>query len=318
MSIIEVKNLQKRYRGQVAVDDVSLMVEKGEIFGIVGPNGAGKTTTVECIVGLRQADGGTIRVLGLDPKRDRRALRRRVGVQTQASSLPDALKVWEAVDLFAAFYPNPIDWRALLDELGLGAVRNQRIGHLSGGQRQRLSLALALVGNPEVAVLDELTTGLDPQARSDVWHMIEQIRRSGVTVLLVTHLMEEAERLCDRVAVIVAGRVVALDTPARMVAQAATQQRIVLRPSAPFDERLLASLPQVEHVMQMGDTFVLTGSDDLLHALTVLLVRHQIVPDMLRVMQPSLDDAYLALAGTQGAMRRSVERYTEKYEVMEG
>ncbi|WP_347404654.1 ABC transporter ATP-binding protein [Solwaraspora sp. WMMD1047] len=220
MTVIEVTNLRKRYRDQVAVADVSFSVLEGEIFGIVGPNGAGKTTTVECIEGIRSPDGGTVRVLGLDPRRDRAAVRQKLGIQLQESQLPDRIRVWEALDLYGSFYPDPADPTALMAELGLTEKRNTAYAKLSGGQKQRLSIALALVGNPSVAILDELTTGLDPQARRDTWQLIRQIRDRGVTVVLVTHFMDEAERLCDRLAVLAAGRVVTVDTPANLIADA--------------------------------------------------------------------------------------------------
>ena len=202
MNVIEVHDIVKTYDGRVAVDGVSFDVEEGEIFAILGPNGAGKTTTVESIAGLRTPDSGAITVLGLDPQRDHAALRQQVGVQLQESQLPDQLRVREALDLYASFYETPADWHALIDDLGLGDHRDKAFGKLSGGQKQRLSIALALVGNPRIAVLDELTTGLDPQARRDTWDLIEGIRDRGVTVVLVTHFMEEAERLADRLAVI--------------------------------------------------------------------------------------------------------------------
>ncbi|HLT09409.1 MAG TPA: ABC transporter ATP-binding protein [Micromonosporaceae bacterium] len=219
MSVIEVSNLHKRYGDHTAVNDVSFTVEPGEIFGIVGPNGAGKTTTVEIIEGLRAADSGTVRVLGLDPRADRAQVRRLVGIQLQESQLPDQIKVWEALDLYSSFYPGGgTDWRALMAEMGLVEKRNTTFRKLSGGQKQRLSIALALVGNPRIAILDELTTGLDPQARRDTWDLIRAVRDRGVTVVLVTHFMDEAERLCDRLAVIASGRLVALDTPAALIA----------------------------------------------------------------------------------------------------
>ncbi len=217
MNVIEVTNLVKRYGNQTAVDGVSFSVEQGEIFAILGPNGAGKTTTVESISGLRTPDSGTISVLGLDPRHDRDELRRVVGVQLQESELPDQIKVWEAIDLYASFYAEPRDGEQLLTDLGLADKRSSKFGKLSGGQKQRLSVALALIGNPKIAILDELTTGLDPQARRDTWQLIEDVRDSGVTVILVTHFMEEAERLADRIAVIDEGRLVALDTPAGIV-----------------------------------------------------------------------------------------------------
>jgi len=299
MPIIEVENLHKRYGDHVAVDDVSFTVEAGEIFGILGPNGAGKTTTVECVSGLRVPDRGSIRVLGLDPRRDRAELRQRVGVQLQESRLQDRLRVGEAIDLYRSFYRRPADGEALLEMLGLAGKRRARYRDLSGGQKQRLSIALALIGGPAVAVLDELTTGLDPQARRDTWDLVERVRDVGVTVILVTHFMDEAERLCDRVAVIDSGRVVALDTPAGLVARAGGGQRIRFRPATSFDDRLLADLPEVAEVRRSGPQVVVTGTGNVLPAVTSVLAQHQIVAHDLRVEQASLDDAFVALTGHQ-------------------
>ncbi|MFE9192567.1 ATP-binding cassette domain-containing protein [Micromonospora sp. NPDC007208] len=301
MPVIEVTHLKKRYGDLVAVDDVSLAVEAGEIFGVLGPNGAGKTTTVECVAGLRVPDGGGVSVLGLDPRRDAAQLRQRVGVQLQESQLPDRLRVAEALELYASFYRNPADPAELIDRLGLGDKRNTAYKKLSGGQKQRLSIALALVGNPEIAILDELTTGLDPQARRDTWGLIEQVRDSGVTIVLVTHFMEEAERLCDRVAVIDRGRVVALDSPAGLVSTVSPQQRIRFRPSAPVDDRLLADLPEVSAVQRTGSQVVVTGTGELLQAVTSVLARHQIVAADLRLEQSTLDDAFVELTGHRPA-----------------
>jgi ABC-2 type transport system ATP-binding protein len=297
MAIIEVSNLHKRYGDKVAVDDVSFAVERGEIFGILGPNGAGKTTTVECLSGLRTPDRGTASVLGLHPRKDRDQLRERLGVQLQESELPDQLRVREALDLFSSFYAAPASVDGLIDDLWLAEKRNTPFKKLSGGQKQRLSVALALVGNPEIAVLDELTTGLDPQARRDTWSLIEQVRDRGVTIVLVTHFMEEAERLCDRLAVIDAGRVVALDTPAGLVAQVTDEQRIRFRPSSPLDDELLSSLPEVTKVRRTGPVIEVTGTGNVLHAVTSVLARQQIVAHELRVDQASLDDAFVELTG---------------------
>lgn len=297
MAVIEVQNLEKRYGSHLAVRDVSFSVERGEIFGIIGPNGAGKTTTVEIIEGLRQPDRGSVRVLGLDPQRDRSELRQRLGVQLQSSQLPEKIKVWEALDLYSSFYRNPADPEQLLELLGLASQREAVFEHLSGGQKQRLSTALALAGNPEVLVLDELTTGLDPQARREIWQLIEGIRGRGVTVLLVTHFMEEAERLCDRLALLAGGRIVALDTPARIVSRARVEQRLRFRPSAPFDERVLAGLPEVKQVSRSGETVTVTGTGELVPAVTAALARSRIVAYELRLEQASLDDAFLALTG---------------------
>ncbi|GAA1224497.1 ABC transporter ATP-binding protein [Kitasatospora nipponensis] len=297
MAVIEVENLHKRYGDEVAVHDVSLRVEQGEIFGILGPNGAGKTTTVECLAGLRPAQGGRISVLGLDPVRDREALRQVLGVQLQESGLPDKLKVREALHLYASFYRDPADPGELMARLGLADKAATRYKNLSGGQKQRLAIALAIVGNPRVVILDELTTGLDPHARRTTWELIEAIRDSGVTVLLVTHFMEEAERLCDRVAVIDAGRVIALDTPAALAARAGRGQRMRFRPSAPLDERLLLALPEVTALRRHGSQLEVTGTGNLVHAVTSLLARRQIIAADLRVEQGTLDDAFIALTG---------------------
>ena len=297
MPVIEVDHLHKQYRDQVAVDDLSFTVERGEIFGILGPNGAGKTTTVEIIEGLRTPDGGTVRVLGLDPRRDRAELRRRVGAQLQECELPEQLKVWEAMDLYGSFYDRPADAERLLEDLGLADQRNTRYGKLSGGQRQRLSIALALVGNPELAILDELTTGLDPNARRDTWELIEQIRDRGVTVVLVTHFMEEAERLADRVALLDGGRLVAIDSPAGLVARIDAEQRLRFRPSRPLEDRLLTDLPEVREVTRRGAWVLVTGTGDLLQAVTAVLARNHIVAADLRAEQASLDDAFVALTG---------------------
>jgi len=296
-TVIECDHLRKRYRSTVAVDDVSFTVRRGEIFGILGPNGAGKTTTVECLSGLRTPDSGRLRVLGLDPRRDRQALRLRVGVQLQESQLQDKLRLGEALELFSSFYPRPADWRVLAEELGLAGKLDTPFAKLSGGQKQRLSIALALVGDPEVAVLDELTTGLDPQARRDTWELIEQVRARGVTIVLVTHFMEEAERLCDRIAVIDSGRTVAIDTPAGLVARVEAEQRVRFRPSVPMRDELLTDLPEVTSVTWHGPTVVVTGTGNLLHAVTSVLARNQIVALELRVEQASLDDAFVALTG---------------------
>jgi ABC-2 type transport system ATP-binding protein len=297
MIVIEVKDLIKRYGGQAAVNGVSFTVEEGEIFGILGRNGAGKTTTVESIAGLRTPDSGTIRVLGLDPRRDNAKLRQQVGVQLQDSQLPDQIKVWEALDLYSSFYDHPADWEQLIDDLGLAEKRNTAFRKLSGGQRQRLSIALALVGNPKIAILDELTTGLDPQARRDTWQLIENVRARGVTILLVTHFMEEAERLCDRLALIDAGRVVALDTPAGIVSKVNGEQRIRFRPSLPLDERILTGLPEVQSVTRSGPTVVVAGTGNFVHTVTSVLARNQIVANELRIEQVGLDDAFIALTG---------------------
>jgi ABC-2 type transport system ATP-binding protein len=297
MATIEVEHLRKRYGETIAVRDVSFSIEDGEIFGILGPNGAGKSTTVECIAGLREPDGGRVSVLGLDPRRDHDELRQILGVQLQGSELPPKLEVGEALDLYASFYRDPADPRDLLAALGLESKRGTRFQELSGGQRQRLSIALALVGRPRIAVLDELTTGLDPQARRDTWSLIAEIRDRGVTIILVTHFMEEAERLCDRVALIDAGAVAAIGTPGALADTAGGEQRIHFQPSIAFDDVLLADLPEVRTVSRRGEQVTVSGSGDVLGAVISLLAGNGIVARHLRVEQTSLEDAFVALTG---------------------
>jgi ABC-2 type transport system ATP-binding protein len=305
--VIEVRQLHKRYGETVAVDDISFEVHEGEIFGILGPNGAGKTTTVECIEGLRNPDGGTVSVLGLDPSRNRNELTQRLGTQLQDSQLPDKLRVDEALELYSSFYRNPADWRSLIDVLGLTKKTKTRFGKLSGGQKQRLSIALALVGTPQIAIMDELTTGLDPAARHETWELIEGVRDRGVTIVLVTHFMEEAERLCDRVALIDSGRVVAIDTPANLADGVEAEQRIQFRPSAPLPHNMLEDLPDVTNVIHRGDVVVVTGNSNALNAVTSALARNQIVARQLRVDQANLEDAFLALTGSTGSGSKGKE-----------
>ena len=296
-TIIEVSELRKRYGATVAVDGISLSVQAGEILGIVGPNGAGKTTMVECLEGLRRPDGGEVRVLGLDPRRQGAQLRQRIGVQLQQAALPDRLKVSEALDLYAALYRDPADWRRLLEEWGLQAKRDAAFADLSGGQRQRLFIALALVGRPEVVFLDELTTGLDPQARRATWELVRQVRAQGATVVLVTHFMEEAELLCDRVVIIDRGRVVALDTPSALVRGLRAGQRLRFRPLTPFDPNGLRALPGVERVDRDGDQVVVTGDGPLLATVAAALADRAVPVADLRTEEASLEDAFLALTG---------------------
>ena len=297
MAAIEDVSLHKRYGQQVAVEDVSLTVEEGEIFAIIGPNGAGKTTTVESIAGLRTPDSGSISVLGLDPIKDRSEVRERLGVQLQESRFPDAIKVSEALELFSSFYRDPVDWRELMELLGLTAKHNIQYKALSGGQKQRLSVALALVGNPRIAILDELTTGLDPQARRETWALIERVRDTGVTILLVTHFMDEAERLSDRIAVISGGRVAAIDTPGGLIARTSAVQQVRFRTREPLDKSVVAELPDVDEVQITEGRWRVTGSGNLLGAVAAALAHAGVVAEDLRVDQRSLDDAFVAFTG---------------------
>jgi ABC-2 type transport system ATP-binding protein len=296
MPAIEVRHLRKSYHETTAVADVSFEVGAGEIFGILGPNGAGKTTTVECVSGLRSPDAGEVRVLGLDPGLDREAVRQLLGVQLQESQLPAKIHVREALELYASFYRDPADVGELMEQWGLTAKADARFAKLSGGQKQRLAVALAMIGKPQVVVLDELTTGLDPHARRTAWEMVENIRAAGATVLLVTHFMEEAERLCDRVAIIDAGRVVAVDTPAALAERgSAGGQRMRFRPSEPVEDELLLALPEVRSVEHHGAYIEVSGTSEVIGAVTAFLARRQIIAVELRVEQGSLDDAFIAL-----------------------
>ena len=297
MNVIEVSNLVKRYRDRAVVNDISFSVEAGEIFAIVGPNGAGKTTTVETIAGLREPDGGSVRVLDLDPRRDRSELREVLGIQLQESELPAKLQVGEALELYAAFYRSPADPVALMEGLGLVEKRRSQYRTLSGGQKQRLSIALALVGNPRVAILDELTTGLDPQARRDTWQLIEDVRGRGVTIVLVTHAMEKTEHLADRIAIIDRGLLIALDTPAGIIARVSDEQRLRFRPSAALDDAVLTALPEVRSVLHTGRGVLVAGTGNLLGAVSAVLARHGIEAYDLRLEGAGLDDAFVALTG---------------------
>ncbi|WLQ36379.1 ABC transporter ATP-binding protein [Streptomyces castrisilvae] len=295
MAVIEANGVRKAYAGRPVVDSVSFTVDEGEIFGILGPNGAGKTTTVECVAGLRVPDAGTVRVAGLDPVAERDRVTRLLGVQLQESELQPKITVREALDLYSAFHPSPADWRPLAERLGLDTKLDTRFARLSGGQKQRLSIALALVGRPRVVILDELTTGLDPRARRDTWQLIEDVRDGGVTVVLVTHFMEEAQRLCDRIAVIDKGRVVALDTPAGLVAGADGSTVISFTPSAPLPEAELAALPEVASYEDRDGQVVINGTDETVNAVISLLARLRVTAHRLRVAEATLDDAFLGL-----------------------
>ena len=297
MAIIEVRGLTKRYGDRTVVEGVTFSVEEGEIFAILGPNGAGKTTTVEMTGGLRRPDGGTVRVMGMDPVADGRRIKEVLGMQLQESQFADRIRVGEALELFSSFYPSPVPWRQLMAELGLAEKERTTFSRLSGGQRQRLSIAAALIGDPKIAILDELTTGLDPKARRDTWDLIEGLRRRGVTIVLVTHFMEEAERLADRVAVIDEGRLVALDTPDGLVSRTAGRQVMRFRPSRPLDPDELRSLAEVESVTEDEGKLTVAGSHDVVYVVTSLLARRQIVAHDLRVDSATLDDAFLALTG---------------------
>ncbi len=292
---IEISHLNKRYGSTVAVDDVSLSVMKGEIFGIIGPNGAGKTTTVECISGLRKPDSGKISVLGMSPLTDRDKISRVLGVQLQESALPPRVRVGEAVELFSYFYPSPMDVDELLELLGIEKLKKSIFKSLSGGEKQRLSIALALVGNPQIAILDELTTGLDPEARRETWDLIDSVRKKGVTVVLVTHFMDEAERLCDRLAMIYNGRVVALDSP-EAVAERSGGKRIRFTLSSPLDDAALMTIPGVVNVERKEKYITVNGTGDLAANVIYALAAMGIKVSDIEATGGNLDEAFVSLA----------------------
>ena len=297
--VIAVHNLRKTYGPVTAVDTISFTVQPGEIFAIVGPNGAGKTTAVESIIGLRKPDSGDIRVLGLDPQTQSRALKQRIGIQLQQAALPSRIKVWEALALFATFYDHTVAWEPLLETWGLAEKRNAQFAKLSGGQKQRLFIALALLNDPEVVFLDELTTGLDPQARHTTWDAVRAIREQGKTVILVTHFMEEAEQLADRMAIIDGGRVVALDTPQALVQGLQAGSRVRFTSHNGFDVGLLRPLPGVTQVEQNGRQVTVYGSGPLLSHVVSALNSQNLAPADLSVEQANLEDVFLALTGRQ-------------------
>ena len=295
---VVVDGLRKTYDEKVAVDEISLRVETGEIFGILGPNGAGKSTTVESIAGLRVGDKGRIRVHGIDPWTDRAALTEVLGVQLQESKLQDKITVREALELWSAFYPDPEPWAPLAERLGLGAHLRQRFEDLSGGQQQRLSIALALIGRPRVVVLDELTTGLDPRARREVWDLVRDVRDRGVTVLLVTHSMEEAQTLCDRIAIVDAGRIRALDTPAGLIDSASAATITTFETSVAIDLDALRELDGVTAVRSENGTVTVEGAEGISLAVIDALRTRGAEPQRLRIAAGTLDAAYLDLTDT--------------------
>jgi ABC-2 type transport system ATP-binding protein len=297
--VIEVSGVRKTYGATVAVAEASFEVHEGEIFGLIGPNGAGKTTTMECIEGLRRPDRGRIAVLGLDPFRQVYKLQERIGVQLQQAQLQKRIKVWEAVDLWASLYRKPaIDAQNLLEQLGLSDKRGAWFMNLSGGQKQRLFIALALINDPEVVFLDEQTTGLDPQSRRAIWDLVRGIRGRGKTVFLTTHLMEEAERLCDRVAIMEHGRIIDIDRPERLVAKHCPERTVVLETDGITAVERFREIAGVESVICVDKRFTICGrGEDLvteaIHCLSVNRIR---VTDF-RTILPNLEDVFLKLTG---------------------
>jgi ABC-2 type transport system ATP-binding protein len=292
--VVNVQGLCKRYDGRLVVDHVELTVRAGEIVGLLGANGAGKTTTVECVQGLRRPDDGTVRVFGIDPVAAPSAVRALIGSQLQSAGLPDRLRVEEAIELFAG--PRALPAGGLLDAFGLAAHRRRPFGTLSGGQQQRLFLVLALLNRPRLVVLDELTQGLDPAARRDVWDAIRALRDAGTTVLLVTHYTEEAETLCDRVVVLDEGRVIDSGTPRELVDRHGRWATMSFSsPIAAHLAPVLDGVPGVRAVHMDASRLDLHGDREMVAHVGAELVRRDAVPDDLRVEMPNLEDAIVAL-----------------------
>lgn len=296
--VIRISGIRKRYGATVAVDDVSFEVYEGEIFGLIGPNGTGKTTTMECVEGMRRPDRGSISILGLDPFRDVYALQNRIGVQLQQAQLQKRIKVWEAVDLWASLYTKTVDGDRLLEQLGLANKRNAWFMTLSGGQKQRLFIALALINDPEVVFLDELTTGLDPQARRAIWELVRGIRDRGKTVFMTTHLMEEAERLCDRIAIIEHGKIIDMGTPEELVRRHCPERTVVLATDSAVAEERLRAMPSVEVVTRREEHYTIQGrGEDFVTEVIQCLSENRIRVKDFRTVLPSLEDVFLRLTG---------------------
>jgi ABC-2 type transport system ATP-binding protein len=291
---ISVSHLRKTYGETVAVADASLEVERNEIFGIIGPNGSGKTTTVECLQGLRTPDAGEIRVLDLDPRAQGEALRRRIGTQLQESALPDRIKVWEALDLFATAAQQGRGWQEAAQQWGIFARKDAAFANLSGGERQRLFVALALISNPELVFLDEMTTGLDPAARRVAWSLIRSVRDQGATIVLVTHFMDEVEHLCDRVAVFKQGRVITSDSPAGLIRRHGGGRTVRFTADSQ-DLDWLTSVQEVHAVEREGARVTVHGQGAVLAHVAAALVAHGLTPADLRVDLPTLEDVYMTL-----------------------
>jgi ABC-2 type transport system ATP-binding protein len=298
-AILEVENLVKRYGDVEAVRDVSFSVEEGEVFGLLGPNGAGKTTTVEILEGLRDPDGGRVSVCSLDPQRNSQELKHEIGAALQATSLPDKLRVMEALRLFASFYKRRRKLEDLLKRFGLEEKRNAFYSQLSGGQKQRLALAMALVNDPKVLFFDEPTAGLDPQVRREIYDIIEELKRDKKTIVMTTHYIEEAERLCDRVAIIDHGKVIAYGTPRELKARSGGTTRIEVRLSKPESNGTLKTLEGVVDAREIDGAYVLHSQRP--PQTIVSMVKHleargnELVS--LEIATPSLEDVFIELTG---------------------
>lgn len=295
--IIEVKGLTVKYKNLVAVDDISFEVMPGEIFGIIGPNGAGKTSTMECLEGLKPY-GGRVNVMGIDPA-NRKRLYNHIGVQLQEASFPDLIKVEELCRLFSSFYKNPTDYHRLLKRFGLADKKKSYVKKLSGGQRQKVSIIAALIANPQIVFLDELTTGLDPKARIDLWDFIKSLRSEGKTIIMTTHYMDEAECLCDRVCIMGKGKIVAMGTVRELIEQTGISQKVTFLSSG-ANKADLMEINNVKDVDINDGVVELYGTGrNLLRDVTIYLTEHNIAFENLSSKNPGLEDVFLKLTGSE-------------------
>lgn len=293
--VIYADQLCKKFGSYVAVDQVSFQVAKGEIFGIAGPNGAGKTTTMKMLMGLLAPDQGHVSILGKDPRQNGPALREKLGIQLQHAELPERMRVAEALNLFASFYPSPVDPRKLMDDWGLKDKAKDYFSKLSGGEKQRLFIALALINDPEIVFLDELTTGLDPAARRQTWELVRAIKNRGKTVIQVTHFMEEAEQLCDRVAIFNRGKLVALDSPQALIASQPNNHKIRFKTKIQLNLKPFHDIPEVSHITIEGNDTVIQGRGSLLLKVSAELSRQGLDPEGFRSQRACLEDVFLQL-----------------------
>lgn len=295
--MVDVKNLSIRYGDIKAVDDVSFFVDKGEIFGIIGPNGAGKTSTIECIEGLRTPESGSVSVTGLDPQKDRQKLYNVIGVQLQETSFQEKIKVWELCRLFSSMYESPRDYNELLERFGLGDKKKAKVVKLSGGQKQKLSIILSLIGKPQILFLDELTTGLDPEARRTMWGLIKSLRDEGITIIMTTHFMDEAEHLCDRIALMIGGKINAIDTTANLKKMYGAQEKVSF--NSDIDD--VSGLKDIDGVSDVsksnGKVSVFGTGKNFLGNVVMYLQEHGIAYDGLTSDKSSLEDVFLKATG---------------------
>ena len=298
MNVIEVKNLVKTYKGVAAVNDISFKVKEGSIFGMLGPNGAGKSTTIECIIGLKKRDTGEVKILGLDPKIDNKKLYDVIGVQLQETSYQDKIKVYELCELFTSMYENPLDYKPLLKRFGLDHKNKNYISQLSGGQRQKIAIILALISNPKIIFLDELTTGLDPKSRREMWECVKGLRDEGRTIFMTTHYMEEAEYLCDQICIIDEGKIATIDTIDGVIEHADIDTLITFETEEDVIDLIEQEILGINKIEKHNKTIrIFSKREDIITDLVILMEENKIKYKKLNIVRPGLEDAFLKLTG---------------------